>query len=183
VSVTINGLPAYVEYISPTQVNVLGSDDSTVGAVQVQVTTAQGTSNSFTAQKGQFAPGFFMLTGNYVNALHADYSLVGNPGILAGVTTTPAKPGETILIYGTGFGPTSPALPSSQLVTTSAGLANTVQFTIGGQAATVAYAGLVGSGLYQFNVMVPNIANGDAAIVAQIGGAQTQTGASITVQQ
>ena len=66
---------------------------------------------------------------------------------------------------------------------TSAVLANPVQFTIGGQPASVAYAGLVGAGLYQFNVAVPNIANGDAAIVAQIGGAQTQTGVSITVQQ
>ena len=183
VSVTINGLAAYVEYISPHQVNVLAPDDATVGAVQVQVTTVQGKSNSFTAQKEQFAPGFFMLSGSYVNALHADYTLVGKPGLIAGVTTTPATPGETILLFGTGFGPTNPSLPAAQLVTSSAVLANSVQFTVGGQAASVVYAGLVGAGLYQFNVTVPNIANGDAAIVAQIGGAQTQTGVSITVQQ
>ncbi len=44
VSVTINGLAAYFEYISPTQVNVLTPDDTTVSAVQVQVTTVPGTS-------------------------------------------------------------------------------------------------------------------------------------------
>jgi uncharacterized protein (TIGR03437 family) len=183
VSVTVNGLPAYVGYISPTQVNVLAPDDATVGAVQVQVTAAQGKSNSFAAQKQQFAPAFFTTGGSYVAAQHADYTYVGKPGLISGVTTQPAKPGETILLYGTGFGPTSPPLPSAQLVTTPAHLANSVQVTIGGVVAPVAYAGLVEAGLYQFNVTVPNVSNGDAAVVAQIGGVQTPTGVSITIQQ
>jgi uncharacterized protein (TIGR03437 family) len=184
VSVTINGRAAYVEYISPTQVNVLAPDDATVGAVQVQVTTAQATSNSFTAQKEQFAPAFFTIGGSYVAAQHADYTPVGKPGLIAGATSTPAKPGEIILIYGTGFGPTSPPLPSAQPVTTPALLANAVQVTIGGVVAPVAWAGLAdGAGLYQFDVTVPNVPNGDAAVLAQIGGVQTQTGVLITVQQ
>jgi uncharacterized protein (TIGR03437 family) len=54
---------------------------------------------------------------------------------------------------------------------------------IGGVAAPVAYAGLVEAGLYQFNVTVPSVPNGDAAVVAQMGGVQTQTGVLITVQQ
>jgi uncharacterized protein (TIGR03437 family) len=58
-----------------------------------------------------------------------------------------------------------------------------VQITIGGQSASVAYAGLTGSGLYQFNVTVPSLADGDAAVVATIGGVATHTGVSITVQQ
>jgi uncharacterized protein (TIGR03437 family) len=182
VSATINGRAAYVQYICPTQVNVLAPDDATVGAVQVQVTSAQGKSNNFTAQKQQFAPGFFTMGGSYVAAQHADYSYAGKPGLLAGATTQPAKPGETILIYGTGFGPTNPPLPSAQLVTAAAVLANSVQFTIGGVAAPVAYAGLVGAGLYQFNLTVPDVPGGDAAVVAQIGGVQTQTGVLITLQ-
>jgi len=47
----------------------------------------------------------------------------------------------------------------------------------------VAFAGLTGSGLYQFNVTVPNLPNGDAAVVASIGGVATQTGVTLTVQQ
>ena len=184
VSVTVNGLAAYVEYISPTQVNVLAPDDATLGAVQLQVTTAQGKSNSLTAQKQQLAPAFFTIGGGYVAAQHADYTYVGKPGLIAGVTTQPAKPGETILLYGTGFGPTSPPLPSAQLVTTPAVLANSVQVTIGGVPVPhVDYAGLVEAGLYQFNVTVPNVPGGDAAVVAQIAGVQTQTGVSITIQQ
>src|SRR5713226_4671711 len=38
VSVQINGKPAYVEYISPTQINVQAPSDTAVGPVNVQVT-------------------------------------------------------------------------------------------------------------------------------------------------
>jgi uncharacterized protein (TIGR03437 family) len=183
VSVTINGLAAYVAYISPGQINVLAPDDAASGAVQLQVTTAQGKSNSFTTQKAPFAPAFFTLGGSYLAALHADYTLVGKPGLIAGLTSTPAKPGETIQIYGTGFGPTNPPVPSAQLVAAPAVLANSLQVAIGGQAASVTYAGLVEPGLYQINVTVPSVPDGDSAVLATVGGAQTQTGVLTTVQQ
>jgi uncharacterized protein (TIGR03437 family) len=183
VSVTINGVAAYVEYISPTQINVLAPDDATAGTVQVQVTTAQQNSNSLGGQKTQFAPAFFVFGGGFVAARHADFSLVGAPNLLAGVVTEPAKPGETILLYGTGFGPTNPPLASAQLVTTPEPLANPVQVSIGGVTATVTFGGLVAPGLYQFNVTVPNLPNGDAAVVATLGGVATATGVSVTVQQ
>jgi uncharacterized protein (TIGR03437 family) len=184
VSVTVNGLPAYVDYVSPTQINALAPDDDTLGPVPVQVTTAGETSNAVTVQKGAFAPAFLTFDGTHVAALHADYSLIGAPNLLPGAVTTPAKPGEIILLYGVGFGPANPPQPAGQLVTAAAPLAtNAVQVTIGGLTASVAYAGLVGSGLYQFNVTVPTLPNGDAAVVATIGGVPTETGVSITVQQ
>ena len=183
VSVTVNGLPAYVDYVSPTQINALAPDDDTLGPVPVQVTTAGEISNAVTVQKSLFAPAFLTFDGTHVAALHADYSLVGAPNLLPGVVSTPAQPGETILLYGVGFGPANPPQPTGQLVTTATPLANGVQVTIGGQTASVAYAGLTGSGLYQFNVTVPNLANGDAAVVASIGGVATQTGVTVTVQQ
>lgn len=183
VSVTINGKPAYVEYISPTQINVLAPDDVTTGPVAVQVTAAQQASNSVTVQKSQFSPAFFTIAnGAYVAALHADYTLVARTNLISGVTSRPAQPGETILIYGTGFGPTNPPSPTAQLVSAAAPLANPVQFTIGGVTATTVFAGLTSSGLYQFNVTVPNLPAGDAAVSAVIGGASTQTGVSVTIQ-
>ncbi len=184
VSVTIDGVPAYVEYISPTQINVLAPDDAKLGAVAVEVTTAQQKSNSLTVQKQQFAPAFFTIGGGaYVAASHTNYTLVGKANLLPGVTTLPAARGEIVQMYGTGFGPTNPALPTAQLVTTPEELANTVQVTIGGMAASVQYAGLVEAGLYQLNVTVPaNLPSGDAAVIATIGGVQSQAGVSITVQ-
>jgi uncharacterized protein (TIGR03437 family) len=166
VSATINGLAAYVEYISPTQINVLAPDDATVGNVQIQVTTAQQASNSFTAPKQQFAPAFFTIDGGaYVAAAQ------------------PATPGEIIVLYGTGFGPANPPVPTAQLVTAPTTLANSVQIAIGGVNAVVVYAGLVEAGLYQFNVTVPaSLPAGDASVVATVGGVQSQTGVAITIQ-
>jgi uncharacterized protein (TIGR03437 family) len=184
VSVTVNGLPAYVDYVSPTQINALVPDDDTVGPVPVQVTAAGQPSNVVTAQKSLFAPAFLTFDGTHVAALHADYSLIGAPDLLPGVATTPAQPGEVILLYGVGFGPANPPQPSGQLVTTATPLAaNAVQVTIGGQVANVAFSGLTGSGLYQFNVTVPNnLPSGDAAVAAAIGSVSTQTRGVLTVQ-
>ncbi len=185
VSVSIDGIPAYVEYISPMQINVLAPDDATTGSVQIQVTAAGQTSNSFAAQKQQYAPSFFTFdNGKYVAALHnSNYTYVGSSSIIGGAT--PAQPGEVIDLYGTGFGPTDPATPTSQLVTSAVPLpANSVQITIGGVAASVSFAGITASGLYQFDVTVPNnLPSGDAAVVATIGGQQTQSGLSITIGQ
>ncbi len=182
VSVSIDGKAAYVYYISPTQINVLAPDDATVGTVQVQVNVAQQNSNSLSAQKTQFSPAFLTYGGGYVGARHTDYSLVGADTLFPG-ETTPAQPGTTILLYGTGFGPTNPPLPTSQLVGTAEPLANPVQISIGGVTVTPTFAGLVGSGLYQFNVVVPNLPNGDVPVFATIGGIATQTGVSLTIQQ
>jgi N-acyl-D-amino-acid deacylase len=175
-SVTINGKPAYVEYISGGQLNVLAPDDSTLGPVQVQVTTAAGASSSFVATKAQFSPAFFEIGGDFVAALHADNTLVS--------PSSPATPGETIVLFGTGFGPTNPPLNSSQLVTQAAPLANSVTITIGNQPANVVYAGLTASGLDQFNVVVPSgLPTGDATLTAMIGGAGTQAGILLSVKE
>jgi uncharacterized protein (TIGR03437 family) len=176
VSVTINGLPAYVAYVSPTLINALVPDDPTTGAIQVQVTSGQLQSNLFSAQKAQFAPAFFLEgPGPYLVAQHADYTLV--------TSVSPAAPGEVIVLYGTGFGPGDPPLSTGQAVTTPSMLANAVQITVGGVAAPVDYSGLVGPGLYQFNVRVPDVPNGDAAVVAKIGGVASPAGGLVSVQK
>jgi uncharacterized protein (TIGR03437 family) len=169
-------VPAYVAYISPTQINVLAPDDATLGAAAVQVTAALQKSNALNAPKTALSPAFFTLAGGvYGAALHTDYSLVN--------AAQPAKPGETVLLYGTGFGPTDPPLPTGQLVAAPAPLALPVQLTIGGVTAPVAFAGLVSPGLYQLNVAVPNLPSGDAAVLATINGAATPTAVSLPVHQ
>jgi uncharacterized protein (TIGR03437 family) len=182
VSVKINGTPAYIYYISSTQLNVLTPDDLPTGPVSVQVTTAAGTSASFTATVGPVSPAFFVFTAKYPAAVHTSGVPVGKAGLIAGATFVPAKPGETILLFGTGFGATKPPLPAGKLVTTAAPLANPVRLTVGGIAATVAFAGLSGSGLDQFNVTIPaGLPDGDAAVSATVAGSTTQTNLFITV--
>jgi uncharacterized protein (TIGR03437 family) len=184
VSATVNGRPAYVSYVSPTQLNVLAPDDAATGQVQVQVTNAHGTSSSFRVDKTELLPAFFLLTTRYLAAVHTSGASVGPVGLEPGATFAPAKPGETIILFGTGFGPTNPFLPAGNLVTTAAPLVNNnLMVSIGGQPAKVLFAGLSGSGLDQLNVTVPpNLPDGDAAVIAAVGGVSTQANVFIPVQ-
>ena len=185
VSVTINGKAAYVYFISPTQLNVLSPDDATQGSVAVQVTTTQGKSNVINAVEAAFSPALFTFSqqdGKYVAAVRADGAYIAPPNLISGLTTVPAKPGDTILLFGTGFGSTTPASPIGQLVN-PAPLANQVTVRIGGVTAITQFAGLVSPGEYQFNVVVPDIPNGDNAVSIEIGGSSSQANALLTVQR
>jgi uncharacterized protein (TIGR03437 family) len=58
----------------------------------------------------------------------------------------------------------------------------TPQVTIGGVPATVSFAGIVGAGLYQLNVIVPAAGSGDQPLQATVGGATTQSNIFLTLQ-
>ena len=182
VSVTVNGKSAFVYYISPTQVNILTPPDPMQGAVQVQLTNGAATSAAFAVQAQTIAPAFFVYAGNNVLAVHANGSLIGPASLYPG-TTTPAAPGETILLFANGFGPTSSALTNGGLGQ-SGSLPTLPVVTIGGQAATVLFAGLISPGLYQFNVVVPSAAtSGTNSMIANYSGQSTQAGVTLTVQR
>ena len=183
VSATVNGKAAYVFYISPTQVNILTPPDAMSGAVQVQVTVDGTMSTAFTAQAQPESPSFFIFNGGpYLCATHVNGSLLGPSSLYPG-STTPAKPGETVVIYANGFGPTSAAVVSGS-GTQSGTLSPLPSIAIGGVAATVLFAGLVAPGEFQFNVVIPaSLANGDQPITAAYNGLSTQTGTLITVHQ
>jgi uncharacterized protein (TIGR03437 family) len=182
VSVTVNGKSAYVYYISPTQVNILTPPDAMLGAVMVQVTNNGAVSATFTAQALAVSPSFFVYNGGpYVAATHADGSLLGPASLYPG-SISPAKPGEVVVIYANGFGPTSPAVVSGSPAQ-SGTLSPLPAIQIGGATATVQFAGLVAPGEFQFNVAVPpSLANGDQPIAATYNGLTTQAGTLIAVQ-
>src|SRR5271154_7209304 len=96
----------------------------------------------------------------------SDGSLALPTGSIAGVKTRPAKPGETMVMYGVGFGPVSPAIPAGQIVQQSNTVTTPLNFLFGGVPAAnpLPFAGLAPDaiGLYQFNVVVPNVGNGNA---------------------
>ena len=182
VSAKVDGLPAYVYYISPTQLNVLSPDDSTTGPVQVQVTTIGGTSGAFTVNTSPVSPALFLFAPKYPAAVHVSGQSVGPVGLIAGANFAPAKPGETIEVFGTGFGSTAPPLPASKLVTHAEPLVRQVSVTIGGQPADVAFAGVTGAGLDQINVTIPTgLPDGDAALTATVDGSSVQTNLFIAV--
>jgi uncharacterized protein (TIGR03437 family) len=179
----VNGKPAYVYYISPTQINVLTPLDSALGPVGVQVMNTVGTSAVATVTMLQNSLGLFAFnSGTYAAATHADGSLLGPPSLYPG-QTTPAKPGETVVLYGNGFGQTDPPVTLG-LAVQQGTLPHNPAITIGGQPADVIYAAVISPGLYQFNVTVPASApNGDLAVLATYAGVSTQAGVVITVAQ
>lgn len=185
VSVTVNAKPAYVSFVSFAQLNVLTPLDSTTGPVAVKVNSGTATSAAFTANLRAVAPGFLRFgDGIHIAAEHADYSLLGPASMsVPGYKFTPATPGETILLFGDGFGLPVSTLTAGSAVQTGA-LPTLPQVTIGGATATVQYAGVIGPGLYQINVVVPSTAaNGDNAVVATYAGASTPSGAMILVSR
>jgi uncharacterized protein (TIGR03437 family) len=192
VSVTVNGIPAYVAYVSPVQVNVQAPDDASIGpGMQIQVTNASVKSNTMSLAKtalapALLAPGVFIVNGKqYVVAQFQDQTYVGPTGLIAGLSFRPAKPGEVITIYGIGCGPVTPATPAGTIAAGLTALQNPPAFRFGNTPATVPYAGLVAGlvGLYQFNVVVPNVLPGDVALAVDIGGVSANPGLFITVGQ
>jgi uncharacterized protein (TIGR03437 family) len=188
VSVAINGKPAAVAFISPLQINVLATDDSATGLVPVQVKNALGTSDSVLALQQTAAPALFQLragAASYAAGTHADGSILAGPALVQlGIPGTAARAGETIVLYGTGFGATQPAISATALVPVPLLLARPedLQIRIGGLDAAIAFAGLISPGVYQFNVVVPQVAVGDQPVVAELRGLLTQSNLLLTIQ-
>jgi uncharacterized protein (TIGR03437 family) len=185
VSVSVGGTPAYVSFVSPGQINVLTPNVAS-GNASVTVTAGGATTAPATVTAQPFSPAFFPWPNGQPVATHLDYSWAVKNGTFAGATTVPAKPGEYIILWGTGFGPTTPAAPAG--VTIPAGAtyyaANPVSVTIGNLNAPVYATALAPgfAGLYQVVVTVPaTLSNGDYALVATVGGVATAT-TTLTVQ-
>jgi uncharacterized protein (TIGR03437 family) len=178
VSVTVDGKPAPVYYVSPTQLNIQGPTDTFTGPVTVVVTHDGQSSAPVQATLETNAPGFFAYaSGNdlFVSAIHLSGMVVGDPKTVPG--TSPAAAGETIAIFGTGFAP-SPAGTVNVAVTA---LNPSPVVSIGGQLATVTFGGLAGPGLYQVNVVVPNLTPGTYPVQVSVNGVASATAPALIV--
>jgi uncharacterized protein (TIGR03118 family) len=195
VSVQVNGNGVPVSYISPTQINFLMPATISPGTVTIATANNGLNSTAVSATVAAAAPAFFTLgavdatTGNsYIAAEHADGSIAGPPNLISGVTVTPYNAGETMVLYGTGFGATTSLPPNGQLLTAAIPLAAMPTATVGGQPATVSYAGLVGPGLYQLNIVLPAGTTAgqsgttiEVPVVVTASGVQTQAKAVVGV--
>jgi uncharacterized protein (TIGR03437 family) len=189
-SVMVNGTPAYVEYISPTQINIITPAIAATGnGIQVIVSVNENLSTPSSITLQNLAPSFFAYfpgtanDGRFLVAQHAANLNVdvGPVGLYASAPnlTTPAVPGETIVLYGTGFGPTNPPIVPGIVTDKTYNLGPTPTATLGGIPATVGFAGLISgfAEVYQFNVVIPaNAPNGDLPLIVNVNGAQSFSG-------
>jgi uncharacterized protein (TIGR03437 family) len=156
--------------------------------VAVTVMNSGGTSEPVTATATQYGPAFFLWPNNQVVATHRDGSYSVKAGTFSGIATVPAAPGEVIILWATGFGPTNPvapagvAVPSDQTHATGTMPALTIN---GNPMITFGAALTPGSAsLYQIAIQVSNtLADGDYPIQATIGSAQSSARAVLSVHQ
>jgi uncharacterized protein (TIGR03437 family) len=186
VSVSINNKPAVVDYVSPGQIDALIPDGVGTGPATLTVTNSGGTSAPYTLTLNATQPGFlapaspFNIGGKqYVVAQFSDGTYVLPSSANVGLPSRPAKPGEIIVIYGVGFGPAQTSsgvqIPFGQLAPPTSQLSTSLQIAFAGtQATSIPYWGMAPNyvGLYQFDVVVPPIANSDAVpLTFNLGGA------------
>ena len=193
VSVTIGGAPSYVNYVSPGQVNV-----------QVSTAVAEGMANVVVTNKGQstlpvqilikaqapgvLAPASFKTSSGaqFVAALRPDGSFVTN-GQIAGLPERRGQPGETLIFYGTGFGPLKESAVSlgGRVAQGITNVAAKVEFKFGDKLGRINYGGLAPGlvGVYQFNVVVPeDVGSGDLPLAITVDGAPIDQTLFITMR-
>jgi len=193
-SVTVDNKPAYLSYVSATQINFQMPDDGKTGSVQVVVTNSGGNATS-SVTLAQFAPSFSLLDAMHVAGiiLRSDgsgaygggtYDILGPTGTSLGYKTVAAKAGDVLELFGVGFGPTSPVVPAGAAYAGAAQTTSAVQLTINNIAVTPSFSGITSAGLYQLNVgpLPPGLGTGDVSLQAMVGGAQTQAKVVISLQ-
>lgn len=182
VSVTVGGVPAFVNFISAGQVNVQVPQTAPLGDAVPVVVTYRGIPSKVaniaikSLAGGLLAPSSFKVGDTqFAAAVHATTNRFVSNGSIPETGNEPAKPGETIIFYGTGFGAVNPS--SFQYAGTVASeimsVAADVKFKIGDRDAAVHYAGLSPGlvGVYQFNVTVPADApSGDLPVAVTLAG-------------
>jgi uncharacterized protein (TIGR03437 family) len=149
--------------------------DTASGVQTVTVDNGNGPSAAYSINVAAAAPAIFFAPVPAV-LKNANFSLVSS--------TNPAHVGDTLLVYLTGLGQTTPALTTGRIVPlTSLPSTRPVTATIGGRDAPVVYSAASPgfTGLYQVAVTVPAGVNGAVPLQLQMGTA-TSNIVSIPVQ-
>ena len=178
-SVSVNGRPAPLLYVSPGQINAQLPWETEPGDATVSVTRA-GVSVSQTVHVSAVGPAIFTLADG-IRAAAVNY-----PGLSANSDASPIAPGDIVILFATGLGAVSPAVASGEPAPADplSRVAATVTVEVGGRPVIPGYAGLAPSfaGLWQLNVLVPQeTASGAVPVVIVINGVRSNT-ATIAVR-
>jgi uncharacterized protein (TIGR03437 family) len=186
VSVRIGNKQAFVHFISPAQVNVI-APDLDPGPTSVTVTTPVGASAPVASSVLLYSPAFFIWPGSQVVATRPDGSYAVRDGTFPGVATVAAKPGDVLILWGTGFGRTNPVVEPGVLVPAGAQY-NCAPVTVKLGATDPLLFGCALSpgwaGLYQVAIQVPSsLPDGDYPLKVTVGGASSPDGVVLSVKQ
>lgn len=193
-AVEVDGVRAPLTYAQGNQVNLQIPSTSKLGQVMVKVIANPDATTPLSSDLSPITltaagPAFFTFSdGKSIAAQFAGTAnILANPSLVSGARA--AKAGDIVTLYGTGFGPTTPAVAAGDLDSGQANLVGPASVTVGGTAlaaSDILYIGLSPgsiSGLFQVNIRIPATApNGNVPVSIQVGGVKTQDGATIAVQ-
>ena len=192
VSVKIGNRFAPLRFVSPEQINALIPFEVS-GQVNLQVVTGPGgAGNVVPINLSLSSPGLFSVSTDgqgqgIIQNSDNPPTFAAPVGSVAGASSRPARRNDVIVIYASGLGLVTPALPSglfpAMAGTTLRRLVNPLQVRIGGQLATVEFEGLSPDyvGLYQVNVRIPASAPLGDAVPVQITTFEGQASNPVTL--
>jgi uncharacterized protein (TIGR03437 family) len=190
VSVTVDGVPAALQYVSPTLVNLLVPGSVREGSITIVVTNQGVSSDPFSVVSTRYLPAIYANAAAnsqpprfYVTAVNAITSEFLGRSSVDGRVARGARPGDTVDLYAIGLGPTTPAYPSGSFVTGFFGISGAMNVVLGNTQILPQFAALVSPGLYQVRFVVPaNTPSGDLPIQLDFGAVQSATSVYLTVQ-
>ncbi len=174
-SVFVDHFAAYLYYVSPGQINFLVPPNLTAESAVVQVVIDSLAGPAIPVTLSPTAPALFQLylpqaDLQYAVATLADWSVL--------TPTSPAKPGDIVILWATGLGPTVPPAIYGQIPGSAAPLASSANFSISLDGVPVApsaigYAGQAPgfAGLYQINLTLPLLTGTNPEIRLQVNDA------------
>ena len=170
-TLNVNGVNAPIFAAISSQINFQVPFETPPGAATVNLMANGSMIGSATVTVQALAPGLFMQPGGVAAALNQDYSVNG--------PSKPAAAGSVIAAYLTGLGPVQPPVPTGAAAPSSTLSRTTgaVTATIGNAAAAVQFAGLAPGfpGLYQVNILVPQLASGQYPLQVSVNGVASNT--------
>ena len=192
IAVEVDGQRAPLFFVESGQINAQSPTMAREGLVPVRVILNPGRPNEIRSapamvEMAPYSPALFTLNGRSISGINAtagNQVLADSSVVPGGV---PAKPGDVVVLYGTGFGVTDPVYLAGEFA--SAPLRDAVTVTVGGTtlaAADVLFAGQSpeAPGVNQFNIRVPlTVPDGDVAVGIRIGSVSTQSGTTIPVKR
>jgi uncharacterized protein (TIGR03437 family) len=178
--VTVNGTPVPIFYAAPLQLGIQIPFEVTGTSATAAVSVAGQASTSATITVAPFSPGIFTATADGKGA--GAFTHVNGSAVTA---QSPAQRGELVILYATGLGQVTPAVPTGALPAGISSTVSPVTLTVGGIGVIPEFAGLSGccAGLNQINARIPSgVSPGNAvSVVLSIGGQSSNT-ATIAVQ-
>ena len=193
--VNVNGVNAPLKHVSNSRIDFQVPTTVVAGSATVKVLRDCGlatevSSNEVSLEIASVQPALLRSSDDpaAVSAIHADGTPVGPKNMLPGIEASPAAPGETISMFGTGFGAVTPALATGEVAREDRSLASTnFSVSIGDTTVPVADVLYIGAapgflGVNRLDVKIPaDLSSGIHSVSVKIDDVESPAGPQLVV--